>query len=152
MQSTGILRKATSVWIVDFSLVGKGVRLIFDSYFESCSVLLHSCMCINKHFCGQLTCRMFWLNMSHFHNTFSSPMYTSWQPYDFLCIRHFFFSLFTFAVSPLPLTNFTIWCFGKFCLKNVNLKFRLSSAFCRCLDSGLWMRTASLTRGLSTST
>lgn len=47
--------------------------LIFDSYFESCSVLLHSCMRINKRFCGQLTCRMFCLNMSYSYNAFLGP-------------------------------------------------------------------------------
>lgn len=65
-----VLRKTTSVWLVDFSLVGKREGLIFDSYFESCSVLLHWCMSINKHVCGQLTCTMFWFNMSYCYNTF----------------------------------------------------------------------------------
>lgn len=50
--------------------------LIFDSYFESCSVLLHSCMRINKRFCGQLTCRMFCLNMSYSYNAFPGPAST----------------------------------------------------------------------------
>lgn len=80
--------------------------LIFDSYFESCSVLLHSCVCINKHFCGRLTCRMFWLNMSYFHNTFSCPTaavrFPTQAPPDFFYLNCIFFS----HSLLIPFTNF----------------------------------------------
>ena len=129
MRNTGIFRKATSVWLVDISLVGKRESergreresgregAIFDSYFESCSVLSRSCVCINKHFCGQFTCTVFWLKMSHFHNSFSYPIWTLQPQFDFLFelllefSPHLHFSKDTFYVLlKIMLTMYWVYC------------------------------------------